>query len=319
MNEAMIRFVTSRHVGTWLLVCFALPTWVSATEPPMTAVAIAPDGTSVVAVNQSGLHLFDWPSLDRRQTIKTSASNLHCVAFSPSGKQLAVGGGFPSEDGIVEVFSWPAGESLTKLDGHDDSVRSVVWLDETRLLSASIDREIHLWDLEKWANAVLTFKGHSRSVDALCLLKDGKNFVSAGIDQSVRVWDLESANLIRSMNQHTKPVHALALCPAEVGLPMVASAAGDRTIRFWQPTIGRMVRYVRLDSEPLDIAWLNDGSRLVASCVDGRVYVIDPEEVKVTRVHSAIRGWAYAIAVHPSDSSILIGGSDGQLRRVVLD
>ena len=84
---------------------------------------------------------------------------------------------------------------------------------------------------------------------------DGKTLVSAGVDQSVRVWDLESAKLIRSLNQHTKPVHALALRPTEVGLPMVASAAGDRTIRLWQPTIGRMVRYVRLDAEPLNIAW----------------------------------------------------------------
>jgi len=201
-------------------------------------------------------------------------------------------------------------------DDHDDSVRSVAWLDDTRLLTASIDREIKLWDLEKKVNPVLTFKGHSRSVDAVCLLKDGKTLVSAGVDQSLRVWDLESAKLIRSLNQHTKPVHALALRPAEIGLPMVASAAGDRTIRLWQPTIGRMVRYVRLDAEPLNIAWLSDGSRIVASCVDGRVRVIDADEVKVVQTLTAIEGWAYAIGVHPSDGSVAVGGSNGQLRRV---
>ena len=32
----------------------------------------------------------------------------------------------------------------------------------------------------------------------------------------------------------------------------------------------------------------------------------------------AIEGWAYAIAVHPSDGSLVVGGSDGQLRRVIV-
>ncbi|MBC8356533.1 MAG: WD40 repeat domain-containing protein [Planctomycetes bacterium] len=288
-----------------------------ATESPITAAAFSPDGKSVVAVSQSGLHVYSWPALNRQRTIKSSAANLHCVEFSPNGKHIAIGGGNPSEDGIVELLSWPAGESLTKFDDHSDSVRSVAWLNDTRLLTASIDREIKLWDLEMPTNPILTLEGHSRSVHALCLLKDNKTLISAGIDQSVRVWDFKSGKLIRSMNQHIKPIHALAMRPGVDGLPMIASAAGDRTIRFWQPTIGRMVRYVRLDAEPLDIAWLSDGSRIVASCVDGRIRVVDPDEVKVTQTLHAMDGWAYTVAVHASDGSILVGGSNGHLGRVI--
>ena len=288
-----------------------------AAESPITAAAFSPDGKSVVAVSQSGLHVYSWPALKRQRTIETSASNLHCVEFSPNGKHIAIGGGNPSEDGIVELLSWPAGELLTKFDDHSDSVRSVAWVDETRFLTASIDREIKLWDLEMPANPILAFEGHSRSIHALCLLKDNTTLISAGIDQSVRVWDLKSGKLIRSMNQHIKPIHALAMRPGVDGLPMIASAAGDRTIRFWQPTIGRMVRYVRLDAEPLDIAWLRDGSRIVASCVDGRIRVVDPDEVKVTQTLHAIDGWAYAVTIHPTDGSILVGGINGQLSRVI--
>lgn len=299
------------------LICFFLLTNVAfAAKPPITAVAFAPDGTSIVAVSQSGLHIHVWPKLDWQRTIKASAPNLHCVAFSPSGKHVAVGGGSPSEEGVVEVFSWPEGKPVAKTDDHADSVRSVVWQNDGMFLSASIDREIKLWDLQKKANCVLTLKGHSRSVAALCLVKNGKTLVSSGVDQSVRVWDMESGKLVHSLNQHTKPVHALAVRPAEGGLPMVASAAGDRTIRFWQPTIGRMVRYVRLESEPLNIAWTSDGSRIVASCVDGRVRVVDSDEVKVTQTIQAIDGWAYSVAVHPTDGSIAVAGSHGKLCRV---
>lgn len=307
-----------RYGGACLLLWACLANVASATNPPITAIAFAPDGESVVAVSQAGLHEFSWPELIPKRTLEVSASNLHCLAFSPNGQHLAVGGGSPSEEGVVEVFSWPERELVATFDDHYDSVRSVAWPDDSRLLTTSIDREIKLWDLEKEAKALLTYKGHSRSVNAVCLLKDGKTLVSAGVDQSLRIWDLESAKLLRSLNQHTRSVHAVALRPAEDGLPMVASAAGDRTIRFWQPTIGRMVRYIRLEAEPLNIAWMNGGTRILAACVDGRIRVIDAEEVEVTETLPAIDGWAYAIAVHPKDGSVTVGGSDGQIRRIEL-
>ena len=287
-----------------------------ANEPPITDLAFTPEAKHVVAVSQSGIHLYAWPELDHKRTIRTSTSNLHSIAFSPNGKYLAVGGGAPSEDGVVEVFSWPKGEPITRFDSHNDSVRSVIWQDNDRLLTASIDREIKLWHLEKETNSILTLKGHSRSVDAICLIGNGQTLVSTGADHSLRVWDMESGTLIRTMNQHTKPVNALELRPVRDGLPMVASAARDRTIRFWQPTIGRMVRYIRLDSEPLNIAWTNDGDRVLATCVDGRVRIIDPVEVTVTQDLPAIKGWAYALAMHPHNRSAAIGGINGQIWRI---
>lgn len=301
-----------------LLLCLLMANSATAAAPPITSVAFTPDRKSVVTASQAGIYVFSWPGLKRQRTIKTSAPNLHCLAFSPNGKQLAVGGGTPSEDGRVEIFSWPAGKPRVTFQGHDDSVRSIAWQNDQQLLSASIDRQIKLWDLGKQDKALLKLSGHSRSVDAICMINKRNILVSAGIDQSLRVWDIATGKLIRNLNQHTRPVHALALRPAEDGLPMVASAAADRTIRFWQPTIGRMVRYIRLDVEPLNIAWLANRSQIVASCVDGSIRVIDADEVKIIKSMPAIRGWAYALAVHPADGSIVIAGSDGQIQRIEL-
>lgn len=300
----------------WVLVSCLATSSVVATEPPVTAVAFAFDGMSVVAASQAGLREFDWPQLKLKRTIYVAAANLHCVAFSSDGHSLAVGGGNPSEKGVVQCFAWPDGTVVSTIRQHTDSVRSVAWADSARLISASQDREIKLCDQSGNSTASLKkFRGHSRAVSDVLLLEDGKTLVTAGDDQSVRVWDLESAKLIRSLNQHTTPIHSLALRPNGRGLPMVASAADDRTIRFWQPTIGRMVRYIRLDSAALCIAWL-DENRIAASCVDGRVRIVDVNEVKLLKDLEGVDGWAYAIAVHPKDGSMVVGGSDGQLRRI---
>ena len=57
---------------------------------------------------------------------------------------------------------------------------------------------------------------------------------------------------------------------------------------------------------------------IVASCVDGHVRVVDTDKVIVTQTLRAIDGWCYAITIHPSDGSIVVGGSGGQLRRLEL-
>ena len=304
--------------GTVLGLCLGLlVSWVGAAEPPITSVAFAPDGKSAISCSQAGLQVYSWPGLKRRRTIKATAVNLHDIAFSPSGNRLAAGGGVPTQDGSVEIFSWPSGKSLSVLDGHGNSVMSLCWIDESSLAAASLDHNVTIWNT-RTGSPVRRLQGHSRGVTSLCFLKKENTLVSAGIDRSLRVWKSGSGELTRSLNIHTRRIHNLALRPQTEGLPMVASVSADRTVRLWQPTIGRMVRFARLKSRPLDAAWLGDGSRVVVACTDGQVRVVDPSTVKVTGTIPALEGWAYTLAVHPSDGSILVAGQDGQIRRRVL-
>ncbi len=309
-----LRPVATPAKALLVLVCCVLSA-AAGTDPPITATAFARDGRSLVAVSQTGLHVFGWPELDHQRTIKAAAANLHAAAFSVDGKLLAIAGGDPAEQGTVQVFSWPDGNVVATMDQHADSILSVRWIGNEQLLTASIDRDVKRWSLKEPKVPLQTYKGHSRGVAALQVLDDGV-FVSAGDDQSIRVWDLQTGKVIRSLNQHTKPIRTTALRPNKGGLPMLASAGSDRTIRFWQPTIGRMVRYVRLERAPLQIAWL-DEARVVAACVDGHVRVIDADEVKVVQDLPVIKGWAYAVSVHSTDGSLVVAGTDGQIRRVI--
>ena len=96
---------------------------------------------------------------------------------------------------------------------------------------------------------------------------------------------------------------------------MVASAASDRTIRFWQLTICRMVRYIRLESEALSLGWLSDGEHIASACSDGKLRIIDTVELQILNELGGIEGWAYSIDVNPMDGAFIIGGTNGQLKR----
>ncbi len=311
--------MTLHNIPAWAFLSALIASGITVAEaPPITDLSFTPNAEHVVAVSQSGITVFTWPELNPTRTIPASTPNLHCLAFAPDRKRLAIGGGAPSENGVVEVFSWPEGRSIARYESHNDSVRSVIWQTDNVVLSGSIDREIKLWHLGKAANPAATFQGHSRSIDSLCLIENNQTLVSTGSDQSLRVWDVATGSLIRTLNQHTKPVHALARRPIKDGLPMIASGARDRTIRFWQPTIGRMMRYIRLDSEPLDLVWTHDGERVIAACADGHVRMIDPIEVTVTQDLPALNEWAYAIALHPQDPHAAVAGSNGQIQKIEL-
>ncbi len=285
-------------------------------HPPITALAFAPDGESIVAASQRGLQVLRWPSLELTKTIALQTPNLHHLTFSPNGDSIAIGGGDPSEAGVVELLSWPQGEVVRRVGDHEDSVFSGEFRDDSAVLTAGFDKRIVLWNLPD-GMLVREFKGHSRGVTSLCWLPEKRTFVSGSIDQSLRVWDAETGALIRSLNQHTGSIHDLALKPGDDALPMVASSASDRTIRFWQPTIGRMVRYARLPSEALSLVWI-DEETIAASCRDGQLRIVDAFTVETRHEIPAVTKLGYSMAVHPSDGSVAIGGLNGEIRRLVL-
>jgi WD40 repeat protein len=286
---------------------------VDAAEPPITAATFTPDGKAIVVGSQAGIEVRAWPSLDVARRLETRLEHVHDLKFAPDGKTLAAGGGSPRESGEIEWFDWPSGALRTRRHADEDLVYAIAWSDDNRLASTSSAGLVRVFDADAKETAVL--RGHSRGVLSAGWLPGGEQLVTAGIDQSLRLWNVPDATAIRTLDNHTDEVRCLAIRPgASGGPPVVASAGADRTVRLWQPTIGRLMRFARLPEEPLAIAWTPGGELLAAACLDGRLRLIDPDTVEIVHDAPALDGWAYTLAIHPDGKHVFVGGAAGKMK-----
>jgi WD40 repeat protein len=287
--------------------------------PPIVALAIAPDGSQVVTASQEGVVVRSLPDLAAKRSVETALDQINDVAFSPDGKLLAFAGGSPAESGRVEVWSWPSLTRQTTIPAGGDLAYRVAWsADGSRLAIAGGDRKLRIADAA--GGEVKTYECHSAAVLAAAWLPGDDLVLTAGVDQSIRVLQAMSGQVVRSLDNHTAAVRDLAIRPDEhAGPVMVASCGADRTVRFWQPTIGRLVRFARLPSPPSALVWTPSGSHVLAACEDGKLRAIDPESLAVKEFAAALRGVAYAVAALPDGGGAVLAGAAGELKLVPLD
>src|SRR5262249_5590377 len=138
--------------------------------PPVTALALSPDGQAVLVGSQSGIEIRSATTLEKTGTLPTEIPNVHDLAFSPDGKTLAVAGRVPGKRGLVELYSWPEGKRLRSAAPHRDSVYKLAWaVDGKTLFTAGGDSLVGEHDVGTLKTA-RTFGGHSKGVLAVAVL-----------------------------------------------------------------------------------------------------------------------------------------------------
>ncbi|MCE3016820.1 MAG: WD40 repeat domain-containing protein [Pirellula sp.] len=301
----------------WQGICHAQTTTGAESKAPITAVVVDKERPVAVVGSQSGLVVRSLPNLKLIQELPTTLLSIHDVAISPNGKRLVAVGGAPGESGSIELYDWPSGKQIKRVSPHHDVIYSVAWShDSTSFATASADKSVQIFDSD--CQNLGSLQGHSRAVMAVDYLPNDLGLLSAGVDTSIRYWDWinvePSKSLKRTLINHTKDIYAIeARRNSEDTIPVIASISQDATVRFWQPTIGRMIRFVRLESVPLDFCWLCDGSQLAVACQDGRVRYIAADTAQRVQTIEALDGIAYSIAPDSKDG-LLVGGTDGHLR-----
>jgi len=141
--------------------------------------------------------------------------------------------------GILHLWS----PLLLVMAGHLDIVRSVSFSpDGTRILSASDDRTIRIWNSMTGAE-LLVLQGHEDIVESAKFYPDGRRIVSGSYDMTVRVWDLTTGTeVVPVMKGHESGVASVACSPDGT---MVVSGSNDSTVQCWDGITGSALSELR--------------------------------------------------------------------------
>lgn len=317
-----------RWAWSWMAIWMVLQASTSASgaKPAWTTLRVAPGGKLLLAGSQAGVQLYRLPSLRPVGRPWQPLPVVQQLRFSPTGKFLLVAGGKPAEQGRLAVYRWPELKLERRFAAGEDLVMDASWLvaksespgaaGERRIAAVGMDRQLRIFDVDS-GNPIASVEGHSRGILSLVELPGLSVLVTGSLDNSLRLWKLGEQLAVESMlDNHRGGVLAMALRPGKAELPMVMSVSEDRTIRFWQPTIGRMVRFADIPARPLTAAWIAGGRLAVVAASDGELRVVNPETVEVVWKKKVIDGWAYSLAVLADGDKCVVGGSNGQLKLV---
>lgn len=110
--------------------------------------------------------------------------------------------------------------------------------DGRRLLTASDDSTVKLWDAETGAETN-EYKDHEHWVWGADFSPDGQYAVSASRDRTARIWETATAKTVRVLDGHGASVYDVAWHPTG---ETIATASGDGVIRLWDPETGEIIR-----------------------------------------------------------------------------
>ena len=265
--------------------------------------SIAHNGDRIWVGAGNEIHVLN-ENLQTQQRIVTELDFIHDLQLDKS--VLVAAGGSPAEHGMIELYQSQTLEFVKRKLLHEDVIHQVDIVNG-QLVTASADSKVKVSDLNT-LEPQFTYSSHSKRVNCLMPLSPGLGIVSAGMDDTLRVWDLRSGKTQRTLTHHQADVLDVGLKKKEdQSLPMIVSVSRDRTIRFWQPTIGRMVRFLKIGEVPTRCAWLADTDDVFVATDKGQLIRVDSLSLEKKQI-ADLGERIYSIATF-GDRKLLVGTS----------
>ncbi|GBM08703.1 Jouberin [Araneus ventricosus] len=160
-----------------------------------------------------------------------SATSCQILKFSSLGRLLVAGCGAAGQYSLF-IFEIPSGKFLHKMFAHSDVIYDFDWSEnDERLLSASADYSVKLWNAKSWN--VMSLFPHPSFVYAAKFQPSMKNNLVTGCyDHVIRIWTFhKSAQLLQELEGHNSSVNALCWHKKNINL-FSADTTGE--IKMWR-------------------------------------------------------------------------------------
>ena len=272
---------------------------------PVNAVAVTPDGRSVLAVYKDG-SVAMWEVATGRELMRRKIDGMvFGVGISRDGRWAVCG----CQDTHFHILDLDARKDVRTVPTPGWALRAVFSADGRSIVGGSeIAAALRLWDIESKrevrrygsmagvrglglspdGNYVLagytsgaihvfdfatgkefrTLKGHTGGIAAVAFLPDGRRAVSASADKTVRLWDVPGAAELRRFEGHQDAVTGVA---ASADGRYALSCSKDETLRLWSLDSGELLGHWKHEGGAGGVAFLPDQRFAVSAGADGTV------------------------------------------------
>ncbi|KAJ5992489.1 hypothetical protein N7451_008213 [Penicillium sp. IBT 35674x] len=205
---------------------------------------------------------------------------------------------------------WSA--ELQALEGHSDSVTSVAFSPNGRLLaSGSHDDTVRLWNTATGA-LMETLDDHSVSVWSVAFSPDGRLLASGSHDGTVRLWNTATGAIQETLEGHSGLIRSVAFSPDG---RLLASGSYDKTVRLWKTTRGALQETLDDHSNSVtSVAFSHDGRLLASGSHDDTVRLWDTETGALQQTLKGHSNSVTSVAFSPDGHLLASGSNDDTLR-----
>ncbi|HEU0170147.1 MAG TPA: WD40 repeat domain-containing protein [Acidimicrobiales bacterium] len=282
---------------------------------PIYAVAVSPDGETIVAGDGGGA-LVPWdlgagmvPGAPYGSEGVAHTAWINDVDVGPDGERVASAGG----DGQGAI--WDASGGRTPLVGHTDWVLGIdLSPDGSRVATASRDGRVIVWDPEK-GEPLQEIDAHEGGAWDVVFSPDGRRLASVGDDEVVRIWDArtgEAIDVFRDERGHSDVVYSVIFDPDG---ELLATTSADGTAVVWDAAEGEVVhRFGDHDGHVLSAAFHRDEERelLATASDDNTVLLYDLSSGDLER-RIELPSAAYSVAFTPDGDEVVVGTHSGRI------
>ncbi len=188
------------------------------------------------------------------------------------------------------------------------AIFTVAWSHaDDRIASGGVDDRIHIWDAATGIE-ILTYQGHSDSIDWLAWSPNGAYIASASDDKTVQVWSATTGALIYTYSGHSDRVRGPAWSPDGT---RIASASDDHTVQVWDAFTGDHEYTYRGHTDAVrTVEWSADGKYIASGGDDQTVQVWDAQTGKTITTYRGHTGDVNQLAWSPTEDEIASVSAD---------